>query len=132
MRTIFFLIISFAFLTRCTKGANESFENEIIGTWEWVQSSGGIGGSVYTPEDVGETRSLIIFNTKIESYINGEKAFEELYSTLITKCMSGDSCNMIIYDENSMIEQEYQVDGDRLVLIDQLYDGFVNEYKRIE
>ena len=128
MKPTILLIASLIIVSSCHKDKTES-SLTIEGRWQWVETYGGKGGITYTPESTGEERLLVITASTIETFVDGVKTNEDSYYIENGDCMPGDNCRLIVYGNRS-IDQEIQLNGSRLVLIDQAYDGFVKEYHR--
>jgi len=120
------------FISSCEE--ETQYATDIFGKWDWIISSGGFGGFSYTPESTGD-RIMI------------EYSIDSLYKkyrndTLIAECkfhiiesetiISHEITKMIVYD-NDFIRQSYTLeDPNSLNLYDEVYDGFMNQYKRIK
>lgn len=128
--TAVFLLFPLILLS-CEK--DDSLSNDLIGQWEWLSSTGGIAGVTLTPESTGNS-VMIEFTAsgKYREYTNGALTITCRY--LIVRqfsIYSGSSVKLIVYD-NSMIRQSYSVDGDTLILSDEVYDGFISRYEKIQ
>ena len=99
----------------------------IVGTWNWISSTGGIAGVTETPEATGKTIQLMITQDSFRTYENGELTSESNY-TIETKesLLYGELREMIILEDGfcKMIIRN----GNKLVLVDDCYDCFISEY----
>ena len=57
MKTFYLTILSVFFLSfsGCQKGQKETLNTGLVGTWEWVSTTGGIAGIHQTPQTLGYT-----------------------------------------------------------------------------
>ena len=108
--------------------------NEIMGTWNWVSSSGGIAGVTYTPESTGDNIVLEFTPDSIyREYLNDSLIVETGFSIVVAKSIyEHDSTKMISFNQG-MISRSIVFDSPNdLVLRDEVYDGFSSHYRRIK
>lgn len=104
---------------------------ELLGSWKWLNSSGGIGGWTETPESTGQNIRIEITKERYLKYINDTLEADMSYSLDIdtTGVYSRDS--LLIRYENGH-EQTYRTQGDTLYLIDAAcLDCYGHTYKKI-
>ncbi|WP_430411560.1 hypothetical protein [Kordia sp.] len=101
----------------------------VIGNWNWISSSGGIGGWTYTPDSTGDTQRLEITDSTITFYKNGEETFTDTYTieTRESVIYSG-TREMIIADTGFRNIVEF--DDNTLILIGDCNDCFASGYVR--
>ncbi len=106
---------------------------DLIGKWNWINSSGGIAGAIYTPENTGDT--IVLEFTRDSVY----KLFRN--DSLVTNCefsivkaesiYNHEITDMIDCDGYMRRSFSFTASGD-LILADEFYDGFTSEYERME
>ena len=77
----FLLVIVFV---SCSNN-DDDIDNQLVGSWNWLESSGGIAGTTETPQSTGETRKLEISTDLIKSYKNGDLIFKTNYTIKVRK-----------------------------------------------
>lgn len=126
MKRIMLLVLIGLAVWCCTE-KDEVPVTGIVGTWNWISSTGGIAGVTETPESTGNKIVLVISMDSIKTYINGVLSSESKY-TIETKesLLFGEPREMIIYEDGfrKMIDRS----GSHLALIDDCYDCFTSEY----
>jgi hypothetical protein len=72
------------FLTACKKDISlpDPILKRLFGTWEWVESTGGINGDKMTPASVAYTKTIEIEETGILKKFKNGKKIEKLTFTL--------------------------------------------------
>jgi len=106
----------------------EDMQNNIIGTWVWVETSGGFAGITKTPQSTGKTMRLVISDSTVKKYVNDTLRSELTYTIKSQSSIMGQISSMIIYENSA--KQSFVVQGDNLILKDQVFDGFQYVYKR--
>ncbi|MDC9721667.1 MAG: hypothetical protein PSN34_02685 [Urechidicola sp.] len=130
MKKHFLLLLAITLLVGCTNDDDSNINSKLIGEWNWIETSGGIGGWYYTPESTGEERSIIITNNIIKKYVDGELVAELNYTIDQVNSPYGGYDDLIIY-ENEIFDQRIVLDGNDLILYDyNVSDGFQSEYQR--
>lgn len=119
-----FILIGFTILG-CTK--EDNIGSELIGSWKWIGTSGGVGGINETPESTGDEKILIISSDSIKAYTNEQLNFETSYSIEISESdiFQGER-KMIIY--NNGARKVFTLTNNKLILIDDCKDCYINEY----
>jgi hypothetical protein len=125
------LVLATSGLSGCAATTPPTLESRLVGTWEWVEMSGGIAGVTMTPASTGHTRSLRFTETgRVEAYEDGD-----LKGTVGFKVAEGadDETLAVQYDAPLMDfdaqTATFPADGE-LVLIDPCCDGFMYRYVR--
>ena len=80
---------------------DNSTSDQLIGKWNWVESTGGISYHTETPEIYGRTEVLEINNSTIKSFVNGTLEYELNYSIEVLK-NNGQELRIITFDKNSV------------------------------
>lgn len=138
-RFIVFASLSLLILS-CTKDKNiktstyADIPSAMIGSWNWLSSSGGFAGVTYTPESTGEVRKIVFSSdNKIGYYVNGSLTAEHPFH--LEKSISiftNDSTLMLIVEPGTIMQSISFPNIDTLELNDELFDGFEHEYKRLK
>ncbi len=118
------LLIGITFLS-CSNDDDSTNSFSLIGTWDWVESSGGIGGWTETPASTGNTIKLEIYSNSIKRYLNGNLESESNYSIEFEE-YNGAQREVIIY-ENGW-EQTIDLNEDSLTFYDRCDDCFQHTY----
>jgi len=108
---------------------DEKTTSEIIGTWNWTGSSGGIAGTTETPESTGDERKLEISKDSIKSYLNGELNLKTKYTVEIRESLLFNEPRKMIISGNGF-NQIIDFNGDTLALSGDCNDCFTSGYKR--
>lgn len=124
---ILLLFIGITFLN-CSNDDDTGTSANLVGTWDWERSSGGITGETTTPESTGSTMTLEITNSIIRRYLNDDLLSERSYSIEVRESMSGEFREMLILESGS--RQIINIEGNTLTLIGDCNDCFISEYSR--
>ena len=64
-----FKFLSFLFLGLTSLCTNQDEKPDIIGSWTWVESSGGFAGKTINPETTGDSISIVFTKKKYKYFI---------------------------------------------------------------
>ncbi len=126
MKKIIIICLFVFTFSSCSK-EDDNLNSNLIGTWNWIGSSGGIDGITETPESTGNQIILKISSDTIKNYINEDLKFISEYKIEIKESnIYNDNRRTIILENapNKIIE----ITGDKLILIDDCNDCYMNEY----
>jgi len=131
-KLVILLFFSFILFVSCNDKVLET--NEIMGTWNWTSSSGGIAGVTYTPESTGETMVLEFTPDSIyRVYKNDTLVVETEFSIVISESIYTQDSTKIITFDPGMIPRSIVFDSPNdLTLRDEVYDGFISHYRRMK
>jgi hypothetical protein len=103
----------------------------LVGDWEWITSTGGIDGRTETPTSTGKNIILSMKNDKTYTITtNGSVTQEGTYS-LYKNVSNLDHYERTYIDFSNQIDQMIISNEDgKLVLNDDLNDGFISTYKK--
>lgn len=103
----------------------------LVGDWEWITSTGGIDGRTETPTSTGKNIILSMKNDKTYTIAtNGSVTQEGTYS-LYKNVSNLDHYERTYIDFSNQIDQMIISNEDgKLVLNDDLNDGFISTYKK--
>jgi hypothetical protein len=134
MNTKFSILITLIFISiSCSKNYKPVIENRNIaltGKWGWTKSQGGISGGVQTPTSTNKIINLEISNDRIKFFENGNLLFDKSYTIETKQSIYGGQKQMIVYEQNFKSAQSFEIIGTQLVLNDECYDCFTNEYSK--
>jgi hypothetical protein len=120
-----------ATVSACGTSTEPSTAEQIEGTWNWIDASGGIAGTTQTPETAGYTQQMrFVGSGTLELYRDGALHASTGYSIVPATTMESE---MVTYDQ-SILGFEMQAvsfDGpDVLFLADGCCDGFSYRFER--
>ena len=130
MKTIFYFLL-LVFCISCRDNAdNETVSNkELIGSWTWLKSSGGISGGTETPASTQKSVELTFTNSTLKIYENGVLMNEYSYEIQEKVSIRGGIKALLIFTPEKPA-QNFTVEGNTLYLGDECYDCFNSEYER--
>lgn len=123
MKNYIFIIFFGITCLSCSK--NDNTTNLLVGTWNWVESSGGIDGRTETPISTGNSIKLEISKNSVKKYLNGNLVSELSYSIQFEK-YNGVQQEIIVYENQP--DQIISLNGNYLTLFDKCPDCFQYEY----
>jgi len=106
----------------------------LYGKWNWVSGSGGFTGGIITPQTPGQKPYTIEFTSDdhFNRYENGSLVTATTYQlTDGTTIVNHSTVTIIKYADNPR-KQSLSLQGDTLLLFDEVYDGYTNGYVRIK
>ena len=131
MKSIILFIFLLGSVLRCSDNVEQKINEQLIGKWTWIKSTGGISGTTKTPETCEKTIIIEFTADKFIQYNNGNKVLEMVYSIEKGPSIhSEEECYLIIYENGN--KQSVQYEDGVLILYDECYDCFQNEYKKQE
>ena len=124
------LILAFTIsLINCSNETENSLNVQIVGKWKWTESSGGIQGETINPQTTGENRTIEITPERIKYFLNGKLISESDYElTKGESIRTTENTDLMIYENER--KQSIVIIGDKLILYDECYDCYQNEYIR--
>ncbi len=135
-KILFILLILAIIATNCRKEIivpDPELEN-LFGNWEWIQTSGGIGGITFTPATEGYTIELEFNKNGIyKSFKDGKKTEKrKFYLTEGQSILSSETAYIIEYDKTGLfncnthiVNQSVEFAGqDTLYLHDECWDCY--------
>ena len=131
------LLIAIGLIVFCqqtTDPAYASDEERILGEWNWLSSSGGIGGVIYTPETMGYYQTYTFTADDTFSLLKADTlVWRTFYKLGIGSTIFGDSVSVVFINSNSDYSHwmYFFVGNDTLWLWENVYEGFSHELKRI-
>jgi hypothetical protein len=107
---------------------------ELIGTWEWVGTSGGIAGDSRLPGP-DDPRVTVEFSTDGTATFrrDGEVAREQRYRLASEGTIFASEDQPVLYFDAEDLGRVVRIDetGRTLTLSDNVYDGFSLDYRRV-
>ena len=115
----------------CSDPVAPTTQDRLVGSWAWVEATGGIAGETRTPESTGESMTLVFSSAdSVELSRAGSPAASTTYRLVVPE----DGGAMRIEYEEPLFgfdSQEVSFDGDDLMLTDPCCDGFVYRFRRL-
>ncbi|MEZ4795965.1 MAG: hypothetical protein R2785_02240 [Flavobacteriaceae bacterium] len=108
----------------------DSISQQLEGTWLWVYSSGGIAGTINTPESTGYTAKLEISDGIVKGFRNDSLIYAKNYSIVIHYSTNTIEPHLDMVYEGGAFPQYFIVNEDELELVDECSDCFQSLYKR--
>jgi len=104
--------------------------DQILGSWDWEESSGGIAGTTITPESAGYTMTLEFTGSGEVEMVRGDVVASSGYRIVLT---DDGNAERIVYDVSLLgfDTQEVTFVAGRLVLTDPCCDGFSYRFVRV-
>jgi hypothetical protein len=103
----------------------ESNNPSLVGTWDWIASSGGIAGGTQTPTTLGYRQHYVFSESRFQFYQGSERLQQGSYDQ---NCAANNTCELSL--ENSDVELSYRIVNDSLFIDELCYDCFSNVYLR--
>ncbi len=129
MKNLFLLFTFIGIFLSCSKEVKTQVNVEIIGKWIWVETSGGFAGTITTPKSTGNRITIEFTKTSYIKYINGKLDAEMSYIIEPGNSIRKEGKTDLIIYENEK-KQSIELKGDKLILFDECFDCFQNEYIR--
>ena len=131
MKAFLFIILFSVLNFACTQQTSLPGAENLIGSWQWVQTSGGLSYHVDTPLSTGKTVSLTITNDGHYSINTNNILTTQGTFTITSQKSIYENTNKIFLNfsasEGMMVEY---CNNTNLTLSDNCDDGFVYEYVR--
>ena len=123
---VFFLVI--IILTSCTESDEDSVES-IVGSWTWIQSTGGIAGWTLTPDSTGESRRLVFeANSEVTFYTNEDVSLSSTYSLGVEATIFSQDQVPVVIVENDFTYTYSFPNAEQLELKENVVDRFIHIY----
>ncbi|MBW2369840.1 MAG: hypothetical protein JRH15_18370, partial [Deltaproteobacteria bacterium] len=105
--------------------------DDIVGTWSWVQSSGGIAGILETPESTGESRKVVFDDQgNVTYYTDNIVTLSSTYSLGESLTIFSDEPVPVVYVEGQLtLAYSFPACGE-LELAEDVFDGFIHLYQK--
>ena len=127
MKNYFLLLFIGVTFLNCSNDDDNTQQSQLAGTWNWVESSGGIDGRTETPNSTGNSMKIKITNNSIKRYLNENLESELNYSTEFEE-YNGEQWLKVTYENGQ--EQHADLNVDYLILYERCSDCFQYEYVR--
>lgn len=126
-----FAVVSYS-MGGCTYSDEKEIDNAILGSWKWVNSSGGFAGTTDTPESTGESRRVVFEeNGGVAFYENGEISIQSTFTCGLEKTIIAKEKHPVVYIEGSFMYAYSFSSTGRLILYDNMIDGYTHIYEKI-
>lgn len=105
----------------------------LIGNWNWFSTSGGLAGTIYTPETTGETRRVVFDDqSNFKFYVNEVLIADHLVKIIKSRSITGNDSALIAYNLLWSYQSIIFRGSDTLILFDESYDGYEHNFVRIK
>jgi hypothetical protein len=123
-----FITLLWLTLASCEK-QNDS--PEIVGTWDWVLSQGGIAGLTIKPTALDNRQMIFDAAGNYTFKKNGTVLMSTQYKLENAKSItSTEPVPSITFPNNEAMTFSYSIKGDSLFLFEEVHDGFGHTYVR--
>lgn len=113
------------------KNDTEKIQNELIGKWQWKETTGGLAGKKLNPSTAGYTKEIDFYkNNTYKIYKNSSLQKDGTYKIVKKKAINGRQEYIIQYSEG--LDEIVKIIDDNLLLTENVYDGFSEAYVRIK
>ena len=128
---LFSTILLFLSLMACSDSDTDDNEN-IVSTWNWYETSGGIGGITETPQTTGETRKVVFQNNgDVTFYTDDEVTLSSTYTLATEITIISDEPLPVVKIDDLDFDYIYSFPYvDELELQENLIDGFIYNYSK--
>lgn len=116
----------------CQKVGIKDTRNDLIGTWEWVFTSGGQSGMTITPATEGYTQLLQFTKQNVTKYRDGSVQSSMPYTLDRGESIyTGQEETLIQFGSGGMT-QSVVIEADTLLLREECFDCYSHKYVRIQ
>jgi len=125
------VIFAVLFYPGCKKSESSEF-SQLYYTWEWVRSSGGIGGVVMTPASAGYTQSIDFEENGSYTIYRNNLVFKSGTYTITSavSMLDQQEYDMVVFDDGSPPQAITQLSDHELTLREDCLDCFIHIYSR--
>jgi len=125
------IMVGVLILPGCKKTDDSSY-SMISNMWEWIESSGGIGGVVQTPQSQGYTQSIDFDEQGIYTKYRDNSVVKSGTYTIIRaeSELDGNVYDMVVFDDGTQPQAITLVTDNDLILREECYDCFTHVYRR--
>jgi hypothetical protein len=129
MKYILALIIAFVSLS-CNNTTIVA-KDELEGTWEWEQSTGGIAGLTIKASETDKRQMIFKAGNIFEFYQNGKLIVKTTYNIENRQSIySQDKVPQLVFPNDDFMRMSYKFIDGKLDFGDEAYDGFSHSYSR--
>jgi len=127
MKSIVLILFIIASVSDCSKNDDPKITAELLGKWNWIESSGGFAGKTETPATTGNSITIEFTREKYIKYVNGLAEQEMTYQIEKGKSIRKTEDSFLILYENGR-KQSIEIIDNKLILFDECHDCYQNEY----
>lgn len=134
---IVFVVIGLIFIIACHKDKERDIvtteaPEALIGTWNWLYSSGGFAGITETPQSTGEIKKIEFDReSNFRTYVNNVLKIENKYRVEKGKTITSRDSVPILTTSIGLRQSISFRTADTLILFDECFDCFEHYFKRI-
>jgi len=128
-----FLILLIVFGAACAGSGHDALLSQLIGTWQWEGTSGGIAGDTTTPPEDDPVRTIVIRADRTFAFeMDGKETARRRFKiTQEESIHSGKPARAIRFEDNDTVRIiTLSEDQQTLTLSDNVHDGFSSTYRR--
>ena len=125
------VMVGVFFYPGCKKTGSSSF-SRICHNWEWIQSVGGIGGVVQTPQSQGYTQSIVFDEEGLYTKYRDNTVVRSGTYTITRAVSELDDIeyDMVVFDDGSQPQAVTLLTDNELILREECFDCFTHTYRR--
>lgn len=126
-------VLSILLMAATACGGGSDPVPELFGTWEWVGTSGGVGGDSRAPRPDDPTITVCFAPDGTAAFSrDGEVAREQRYRVSTEATIFGPEALPVLYFDDEDMGRVLRIEdsGSTLTLSDNVYDGFSLHYRR--
>jgi hypothetical protein len=126
---LFFLLIFFT----CKDSKSPEPEDNLFGTWNWVESSGGWSGDTINPDIVGYSIKIVFQKDSVyKEYLNDSLIVSMPYKIVQKPYGSTENERDFLVLENFRVDQMIEYEGSNiLILTEMCFDCSVKKYIKV-
>ena len=132
MKYVLSILVIASFFTACKKAEVKDAQSKLKGSWYWVQSSGGIAGSTYTPSSEGYDQRLEFTNSTVTKLRADTVEFEEKFKLSTGMSDITGEEEVQINPGPANMKSTVLFDGDTIHFIEECFDCFSHKYVRLQ
>lgn len=131
MKKLIFAFFALLTLVSCSRGEDETDNTSFVGKWNWVSTSGGIGGTTSTPSSTGKT---VVLN------LNEDNTYSITTNNTVTSSgtynLYKDVSNLTHYEATFIqfsgvsTKPTIVIVNEQLILNDDVNDGYLSIYQK--
>lgn len=125
------VIFGVLFYPGCKKSESSKL-SQLYHTWEWVQSSGGVGGVLTTPASAGYSQSIDFEENGSYTIYRNDLVFRSGTYTITSALSSLDQqeYDMVVFNDGSPPQAITQLNDHELTLREDCIDCFTHSYRK--
>jgi hypothetical protein len=125
------VMVGVLFQPGCKK-VDQSSVSKICHKWEWINTSGGIGGVVKTPDSEGYTQAVDFDEEGLyTTYMNNSVVSSGTYTIISAESeLDSQVYDMVMFDNGAPAQAIRLLTDNELILREECFDCFTHTYRR--